>query len=184
MNPLLVQFEKMLQPLFKSFPPLPPHSREGLAKVWPVLALVFGIIQLLTAFSLWRLGHSVDHFVDYANQIARTYGTGPVVHHLGLFYWLALLSLFADAVILLMAYPHLKARRRRGWDLLFLGATLNLLYGLFSAFDSYYGGASKFVATIVGSGIAFYLLFQVRELYGPRAGAKPHTARAHKETSR
>jgi uncharacterized BrkB/YihY/UPF0761 family membrane protein len=180
MSSWLTKLEKTLQPIFKGTPPLSKGGREWLVKAWPVLALVFGVLQLLLAINLWRFAHSVDHFVDYANQIARTYGNGDVVHHLGLFYWLALLSLFVDGAILLMAFPHLKARRKQGWDLLFLGATLNLLYGLFSAFDTYYGGVSKFIGTIIGSAVAYYLLFQVRELYG--ASHKPSAV--HKEPAK
>jgi hypothetical protein len=72
-------------------------------------------------------------------------------------------------VILLMAYPHLVKRARRGWDLLFLGSLLNVVYSLVSVFIDG-RGFSNFLLSLVGSAIGFYLLFQIKDRY------KTHTA--------
>lgn len=172
MTPLLNKLEKTLEPIYKSVPSLPPKGREGLAKAMPVLALVFGILQIVSFIGLWRLAHSTNEFVDYANQLSRNYGSGEMVNHLGLFYWIALLTILLDAVILLVAYPALRDRKKQGWDLLFLATTVNLVYGLLATFDGTYGGVSKLFGALIGSAIAYYFVFQVREYYMPKA--KPH----------
>jgi hypothetical protein len=69
-----------------------------------------------------------------------------------------------------MAYPALVKRERRGWDLLFLGSLLNVLYSVVTIFINGRGMGS-FLSGLIGSALAFYLLFQVREKYG-RTAAK------------
>lgn len=156
---------KKLEPMFSSLPPLPKEIKEWLVKAWPVIAIVFGVLQLLAVWGLWRAGHLVNNLVNYTNQLSNIYGGGIVSNQLGVFYWLSLIVLVVEAVILLLAYPGLKARASRGWDLLFLGAMINVVYGLVSAFDSSNGGVGKFVMTLVGSAIGLYFLFQVRSYY-------------------
>jgi hypothetical protein len=146
---------------------------DWFAKAWPILALILGILQLLAAWSLWHLGHLVNSLVTYTNALSRVYGTGVTVNNLGFFYWAGLIVLVVDAVILLIAYPGLKARTMAGWNMLFLASVVNVLYGIFSVFDSVYGGVGKLILTLIGSAIAFYLLFQIRPYYANKAKAAP-----------
>jgi hypothetical protein len=165
MGTLFSKIEKTLQPIFDGLPPLPKDATNWLVKAWPVIALIAGILQLLAAWSLWHVGHLVNSLVNYSNALSQAYGTGATVNHLGFFYWLGLIALAVDGVILLMAYPGLKARSKAGWNFLFLGALVNVLYGIFSVFDSTYGGVTKLIFTLIGSAIGFYFLFQVRSHY-------------------
>ena len=150
--------------LFKDLPALPDSSREALVGVWPWIALVFGVLQLLAAWALWNLVRVADNvgvlyssfYVKYPAAIS---GMDRTIIYLGI------IVLIVDAVILLMAYPELKKRSRRGWDLLFLGALLNVAYSVVSLFiDS--RGFGSFIFSLIGSAVGFYLLFQVRGKYG------------------
>jgi hypothetical protein len=162
----LRKLEDALAGVFKNAPALPAKSKQTLAEIWPWLALVFGILQLAAAYSLYRLGHTVNALADYANQFSTAFGGDRIAPRLGLFYWLGLAVLVLDGVILLVAYSGLKNRsKRHGWNLIFLSALLNLAYGVLIAFDGAFGGLSRLVGAVIGSAIAFYLLFQVRELY-------------------
>ena len=165
MEALLGKLENVLAPIFKGLPPLPKNVKEWFVKAWPILALVFGVLQLLAAWSLWHVGHLVNNLVNYANQLSNIYGTGVIVHNLGFFYWVSLIVLVLDAVILLAAYPGLKARSKRGWNMLFLGSLINVVYGIFTAFDSGYGNVGKLIMALIGSAIGFYFLFQVSSYY-------------------
>jgi hypothetical protein len=156
---------KKLEPIFKGLPPLPKNAKDWFVKYWPILALVFGVLQLVAAWSLWHTGHLVNQFADYANTISQVYGTGAVVHHLGLFYWLSLITLVLSAVILLAAYPGLKAKRKDGWNMLFLGTMVNFVYGVVVLFDTNYGGFGKLVSSLIGTAISLYFLYQVRSYY-------------------
>lgn len=169
MNAFVKPVEEALLPIFKDLPSLPEGGRKVLVKIWPILALVFGVLQVLAAWTLWNLGHTANGLVNYANQLSIATGGSYVTPELGVFYYLGLAVVAVDAVILLMAVAPLGAHKKKGWDLLFLGAELNLLYGLVILFDSYYGGFGSLLSTLLGSAIGFYLLFQVRDYY---TGAK------------
>ena len=180
MNAFVKPVEEALLPLFKGLPSLPEGGRKVLVKIWPILALVFGILQLLAAWSLWNIGHTANELVNYANQLSIATGGGAVTPELGVFYYLGLAVVIVDAIILLLAVAPLSAHQKKGWDLLFLGAELNLLYGLVILFDSYYGGFGNLLSTLIGSAIGFYLLFQVRDYY---TGAKSATDTTKKSTT-
>lgn len=163
---MLSDLENGLAGVYKGTPKLGNDAKKSLVKVWPWLALVFGILQLLAAWSLWHWGHTVNRFVDYANSLSQAYGIDNVgtTAHLNVFYWLSLIVLAVDAVILLMAFSGLKKRAKRGWNLLFYSALLNGVYGIVSAFNNY-GGFGSLVMQLVVSAIVLYFLFQTRDQY-------------------
>jgi len=158
--------EDKLSDVFKGLPPLPDSTKEGLAKVWPWLALVGGIVQLLAAWALWNLANWASRVTDIANSLSVYYGgyqAGPSSFDKTVIY-AGILLLVVDAVILLMAFPKLQKRLRSGWDLLFLGTLINLVYGIVQIF-TYQRGVGSFIGSLIGSALAFYLLFQVREKF-------------------
>lgn len=165
---ILRQAEDKIGNIFKDAPALSPSSKETLVKVWPWLALIFGILQLSAAWGLWRLARWTSVFSDYANEFSRIY-TGRTV---GLeasdkfLIYLGIIILLVDAVILLMAFPELKKRARRGWELLFLGSLINVAYSVLTIFI-HGRGFGTFIFSLIGSVIGFYLLFQVRDKYKP-----------------
>ena len=175
MNDLISQFSKTLEPIFKNLPPLPKGAKDWFAKAWPILVIIAAVLQLLAAWSLWHVGHLVNSLVTYTNALSRIYGTGVTVNNLGFFYWVSLIFLVVDAIILFMAYPGLKARRLAGWNMLFLGAVVNVLYGVLTAFDSNYGGVGQLILTLIASAVGFYLLFQVRSYYVAEPTSKKQT---------
>lgn len=158
--------ENQLAGLFKGVPNLSDSSRETLAKVWPWVALIFGILQLLAAWSLWRFMDNFNQAADYVNSLS-IYLSGDSVALSGTdkaIVYLGLITLVVDAVLLLMAYSPLKARQRRGWDLLFLASLLNVAYAVVALFMRGHGLGS-FLFSLLGSAVGFYLLFQVRDKF-------------------
>jgi len=155
--------EKWLGGVFEGAPKISDKGRKTIAGIWPWVALVFGVLQILAAISLWRVGHTVNQIVDNLNDYLGTaYGTS--ITDLNAFYWVSLVVLAVDAVILLAAFPKLRKFEKGGWDLLFLGALLNLVYGVFSAFNQY-GGVGSLVIQVIVTAFVLYLLFQIRGLY-------------------
>jgi hypothetical protein len=157
------KLEDKIAPFFKDLPALPGSSRESLVKAWPWIALVFGVLQLFAAWALWNLIRAAQVAVGYGSLYIRhpyaMSGTDRLVSYAGIGF------LLVDAVILLKAYPELKKRSRRGWELLFLGLCLNVVYSVVSLFISG-RGVGSFIFSFIGSGVGFYLLFQVRSKYG------------------
>ena len=158
------KIDKKIEGVFKDLPALPNSSRESLANIWPWVALVFGIIQLFAAWSLWRLMSVADDvslrygsfYVNYPDTIS---GSARFMAYLGI------AVLLIDAVILLLAYTPLKKRERRGWDLLLLGALLNIGYSVVSLFI-HNRGLGSFIFSLLGSAVGLYLLYQVKGKYG------------------
>ncbi len=163
----LETIENKMATAFKDVPALPDSSKEALAKVWPWLALIGGVLQLLAALALYHLANYASRVIDLANSLSAYYSgqpVGPSSFDKTLIY-LGVLMLVVDAVILLLAFPKLQKREKGGWNLLFLGALINLVYGVVQIF-TYNRGIGSFVGSLIGSLIAFYLLFQVREKFG------------------
>ena len=161
------QLEESIGKIFKDLPQLPESSKEGLAKVWPWLALIGGVLQLLAALALWRLASWADRVTDLANTLSTYYAgynVGPTSFEKTVIY-LGVALLAVEAVILLMAFPKLQKRQRSGWDLLFLAGLLNLVYGVAQIF-TFQRGFGSFIMSLLGSAVVFYLLFQVREKFG------------------
>jgi uncharacterized membrane protein HdeD (DUF308 family) len=163
---------KQLEPIFKALPALPKGAKDWLVKAWPVLAIIFGVLQLLAAWGLWHVGHIYNALTAYTNQMYGMYGISAPVNHLGLFYWVGLLVLVADAVILFMAYPGLKARSRNGWNMLLLSALVNALYGVLLAFNGSYDGVGRLISSLIGTAIALYFLYQVQSYYKTKTGGE------------
>jgi len=160
--------EKSLKPLFKDLPAMPKGGKDWFVKALPFLAIIGGILEIWAAWSLWHLGHVVNVYINYAYSTSATLGGGVIVHSLGFFYWLSLVTVAIDGVLLLLAFSGLKAKSKSGWDLLFLVGLINVAYGIFSIFDSYYGGIGNLIGSLVGSAIGFYILFQVLPYYSAK----------------
>lgn len=130
----------MLGNYFDKAPALPANVREGLVKVAPWLALIFGILGLLSGIG--ALGFT---------PLAMVGG----VHTGALFVVSGVLTIIAS-FWLLMAYPKLAKRQERGWMMLFWVEVLDLLSMLV---------VFNLVGFIIGGLIGFYLLYQIKSYY-------------------
>lgn len=171
----LKPIENKLAEAFKGVPPLPSSTKKMLSDWLRWVALVVGILQLLAAWGLFAWGRDLNRAVDTINSYTSAFGVASSAEKLSLFYWLSLIMLVVDAVILLMAYSGLKAKTKDGWNLVFLGALINAVYGVFSAFSNR-GGVSSLIYSLIGSAAGLYLLFQVRDQYTVKATAPAKTA--------
>lgn len=163
----LQKLEAKLDELFnKKAPKMPESARKSLAGAWWWIALLFGILQLWTAWELWRLAHYLDP-LDRSIQAVNDYLGYAAIddNNLNVFYYIAIAVLVVDAVILLLASPGLKAFRKAGWNLLFYSALLNVAYGIVRAFSDVGGGVAVLIWSILVSLIILYFTFQVRSYF-------------------
>ncbi|HSX32759.1 MAG TPA: hypothetical protein VLF91_00255 [Candidatus Saccharimonadales bacterium] len=163
---------------------IPDNGRKNIAGALWWITLVFGILQLWLAWGFWHLGHAVNQIVDYTNALQRAYGVPAAVsvqaQHLGMAYYLALLMLALDGVILLLATSGLKAKQKSGWNLLYYSVLLNAVYGLVRVFSSVGGGIGALISVAISSLLGAYVLFQVREYFmGKHAAAAEHAVAEH-----
>jgi hypothetical protein len=162
----LDKLETTMAGWFKGAPKLSDSSKETLVKIFPWLALIGGILQLLSALALFNWARVANDYVDYANSLSRAFGGEEVVSsRWDVWVWVGLAVLAVDAVILLLAYPKLKKREKGGWDLLFLSGLLMVAYAVVSVFMEYRGGVFGLVWNLIVSAVIFYLLFAVRDKY-------------------
>lgn len=168
----LEQVEKSLSGLFKDLPSIPKNSRDAIVNIMPWIALVFGVVQVLFAIGVWRLADVVDRTADLVNTYAAYY-TVPAAH-ISAFdrsvIYLGAVVLLVEGIIGILAYKALAARQRRGWDLVFLAALINVLYAVLSIFINGRGFGS-FIMSLLGSAIGFYLLFQIKSAYTNKSAA-------------
>lgn len=144
---------KPLEQLYSKAPALPTNWKEGLVKVSPWLALVFGILSLLTGV-LGVLGAgAVSLYAPLA---------GAAGGILAIWIWVAVVLLFVEGVVLLLAYPSLKNRLMKGWNLLFL---LELVWLVSRVIDVLTLNVSGIVGAVIGAVIGFYFLFQIKSYY-------------------
>lgn len=169
------KLENQLSDLYKGAPALSKSTKDSIAKVWPVIVLVLGILQLLAAWSLWRLFDRVNDAAEFVNSFTQYY-TNQTVGYSAFdktLIYLGIALLAVEAVLLLMAYSPLKNRQRRGWDLVFLVMLLQVVYAIATVFIDG-RGIGSFIFNLLGAAVGFYFLFQIRDHY---KGAKAESAK-------
>jgi hypothetical protein len=136
-----------LEDFFKKAPALPANWREGLVKVTPWLALIFGVLGVLGALSAVGVLTAIAPLSVFSGAAGVASYGGTVV---AAWIWLA------ASVLLLAAYPGTKARKYSGWSLLFWSVVVNTLGSVV---------AGELVSAVLGALIGFYFLFQIKSYY-------------------
>ncbi|HUQ85638.1 MAG TPA: hypothetical protein VM077_04900 [Candidatus Limnocylindrales bacterium] len=132
---------------FKKAPALPVTWREFLVKVSPWLALVFGIIGVIGGLAAVGLLTALSPLAIFGGTSGvASYGGGVIAG----FIWLA------SAVLEVIAFPGLKARKIVGWNWLFWSQALSVLGSVV---------AGSLGSAILGFLLGFYILFQIRSYY-------------------
>lgn len=176
------QLETKLNDLFgKSAPQMPENGRKMLVEWAPWVALVVGILSLVLAFTLWNGARYVSSALDYANSVCSVYGgygcnTVATESNLTLWVWLGIAVLLVEGVLYLLAFPGLRAQKKAGWNYLYWGALVNLVYAVVSLFTSY-DPLTHFIGALIGSAIGLWILFQIRGLYMGERSSKNTTAK-------
>lgn len=146
---------------------IPENGRKALVQYLPFIAIIGGILTLLSALSLWRLAHDAKEVVNGLNEIARTYGVDTGVNSInyGILFYASFAILVAQGLLLLSAFKGLQAKsKKRGWDLLLLSVVANLVYGLLYAFTDT-GSIVNLFFSILGAVIGLYILAQIKGYY-------------------
>jgi hypothetical protein len=166
------QLEKPLADAFKGLPPLPENVRKGLASAMPWLVLAGGVLSLLGAYYLYQAVTWVNQWAAQVNSLyAGAYST-PVAG-IGVMAWVGLVILAAQAVLFFMAYPALRAYKKRGWDLVFWAALISVVYGVVANLLSGYANIGQLLFSLLGSAVGMYLLFQIRQYYSLAGSSAP-----------
>ncbi len=134
----------MMEEWFLKLPPLPENGRKNLVGFLPLISLIFGILGVI--FGVAALGA--------LTVLSPLLLLGAGVGHAGGSLVSELISL-AGSVMLLAAYPGLKMRSTRGWQLLFWSQAVWVLSSLLSLS----------VMGLILDAVGFYLLYQIKSYY-------------------
>src|SRR5688500_20266450 len=116
MNATVKKLEEFGARQFKSAPNLSERSREALVGAWPWIAIVFGVLQIFAAWALWQLMNEAELSVGYASLCVGPGATTTGIDRVALY--LGIVALLVDAAIVFTAYPALRVRQVRRWQLL------------------------------------------------------------------
>ena len=133
---------------------LPVGLKEFIVKYGPWITLVLGILLLPAIFAIFTLGSLVGTVASMYTSVT----VGPM-------YWIAMLLLVVQIVIMFVSVPMLLKRKRSGWLLVFYADLLSLGYSIFSSFSYGYFTIGSLIGGLIGATIGFYFLFQIRSYY-------------------
>ena len=144
----LHQLTKTLDQNYAKFPALPKGVNDFIVSVAPWLALVFGVLAIVAGLGAFGI-------LTALAPVAAVAGAGQYAFT-GL---LAGVFLLAQGGVELLAFPSLKARKVKGWNLMFYSLLLGLLSSVVGL------NVSSLVGAVVGFLIGYYFLYQVKSYY-------------------
>lgn len=132
---------------------LPKGLTDFIVQYGPWITLVIAVLMLPAVLVVLGLGAAVGNISAY-------YGA-----NVGFFYWLAMLVLVAQIVIMFVSVPMLLKRQRQGWLLIFYADIASFAYGILGSLSSPYSAVSGVIGALIGVVIGMYVLFQIRGYY-------------------
>jgi hypothetical protein len=176
--------EQMDEHLVKKAPvQIPEKGRQFIVQWAPWASLIGGVASLVAALGLWRLGHNVTYYLtEVCNGILSGYHDCGQ-KDLSLFYYLSLVLLVAQGVLLLAAFSGLQSRSKtRGWNLLLYGVLANVLYNVLVSFTDQ-GSTGNLFGAFLSALVGLYLLAQIRSYYNGVHHAEHHKPALTKDTT-
>lgn len=160
----LHKLERILDKFFnESFPSIPTKWKKFLVKYLSIITFVGGVLTLISGYNLY-------HWANNTQTVTYNSGPNPIIyqpHSFNFGIWVSLILLLVAALLYLSAYKGLKKQLKIGWNLIFYGIMVNILYSFVILF-TLYGSSGAFILDIVGLGLCLYILFQIRSAYIPR----------------
>jgi hypothetical protein len=143
---------KTLDEYYAKIPALPKGIKDFLAKIAPWLALIFGILAILSAINIFTGMTTLNKIAGYAVFAA-------MGSNLYIMLIVSAVVALLQGILEVMAFSPLKAGKAKGWNLLFY----TLLLGLISAFVTL--NISSIIGSIVETLIGYYFLYQIKTYY-------------------
>lgn len=132
----------------------PVNVREWIVKYGPWITLVLGLVLLPGLLAVFTI----------SSYVATVY-TAYVAASVGPMYYVAMLMLAVQIVVMFASISPLLKRKRIGWQLLFYSSTLSLVYSIFNTFSYGYFSFGTLIGGLIGAAIGYYVIFQIRSYY-------------------
>ncbi len=141
---------------------LPKAAKDWIVRFGPWITLIVGIILALTVIPALFAAMAVT---SYTTSVLGTAYGAMVAASVGPMFYLALVVLAVQLVIMFMSVPMLLKRQRKGWMLVFYSSIVSLVYSLFNTFSYGTFGFGSLLGGIIGAAISMYFIFQIRSYY-------------------
>lgn len=146
---------------------LPATVKQTLVKYIPYLALLGALLTALAVLGLVQALFFTTNAVWYGVSLqVNNGGVGTAMVVL----WLSLLVVAVEAALYAMAFMPLKARRKKGWNMLYWVTLLGAAYALLSLLLD--GRVGSFLFSLLSCVVGLYILFQIRDSYLPTTSKK------------
>jgi hypothetical protein len=139
---------KLLDKYYLKLPALPKDIKDFIVSVSPWLALIFGIIAILSGVSFFG-GFS------FLSSVASYAGVGGYIFT----GYLSTAILLIQGIIELLAFSPLKARIAKGWNLLYYSLILSVVSSIITL------NVGSLLGSIIGALIGYYFLYQIKSYY-------------------
>lgn len=164
----LAAIEQSAAKVFKDLPHFPKSVRNWVGEnAWWIVLIgvvlgVFGVLSSLAALTVFG-----SAFVGVAVVAGGSAAAGVVI----LSAVVTLVGYIVTVVLEALAIQPLKAKKKRGWDLIFMAWIVNLILALVSAVvnvgvgSNIFGVVSGLVWTAIVAAVGLYILFEFRSFY-------------------
>jgi hypothetical protein len=139
---------KTLDQSYAKLPALPKGVNDFIVSISSWLALIFGILAILAGINAFGALSFMSPFAAFAG--VRGYVWTTII---------ATVILFVQGVIELLAFSPLKAKKIRGWNLLYYSLILSVVSSIITL------NVSSVLSSIVGALIGYYILYQIKSYY-------------------
>lgn len=173
------QLETSLDSLFGKAPRLSVAAKRSVVSVWPVLAAVLALSQILAVMGLWYLSRSMQE-VSRQAVVLKDLIDGPLptsgqADYMLVYAGMAVLAV--SAFLFIAALPELRKRTPRAFFLVAAAIFFNILYGILMLFIEG-RGVYGFLISIIGSTAGLYLLYQTKQFFIKQPKTKIHKKKA------
>lgn len=170
----LEPLEKSLNDLFvKNAPELPKGGKDFLVQFLPWLGLIGAAVSAWAAWGIyeWTRAASV------VSEWSRAFGVESTTTRWSVMLWISLIVILVTAVLYILAFAPLQAKKKAGWNLVFYALLLNVVYGVVSIFSDY-GGGGTLIGSLIMAALGGWLLFQIRSRYTDESRPVPDKPKA------
>lgn len=160
----LAQFETWLYEtlVVKSPYQLPKSAKDWIVRYWPWIVLVLGILLALTVIPGLMAAIA---FTGYTATYGGLYGAAMMGSVIGPMFYVALVVLAIQLIIMFISVPMLLKQQRKGWLLVFYSGIVSLAYTVFNTFSYGYFNFGSLVIGVISAAIGMYFIFQIRSYY-------------------
>ncbi len=160
----LAQFEAWLYDTLVVKAPyqLPTTAKDWIVRYGPWITLVLGVLLALTVIPAVMAAVAVTSYTT--SVMGGIYGAA-VAASVGPMFYLALVVLAVQLVIMFMSVPMLLKQQRKGWMLVFYSSIVSLAYSVLNTFSYGFFNFGSLLMGLVGATIGLYFIFQIRSYY-------------------